>query len=751
MKNYLLIFFILLALSPIFSQNERAIISRIDSLNTTAIELYDNSQIALSIDHFKHAIKLSDSIEDNYGKAIANSTLGSIYFKMTENEDAEKSYLKALDAAQNINENYLIANAYLKIGNIYANGYLMKNEALTYYKKALAAAKNINSLAKENRKDKKQILSNIFLSISSIYLDYKQPEDAITYILRAQQEQDSIGISPYEKSQLAFVFGRYYAQKGALYNSILNYDNAIIILKRLDENNSQRNLMISKIYKQYAASLASLNNNEKAYEALLNHNKFREKVINEEKVKQSKFAKAKFEIEDYKRDAKEANEEKNVFAKTTENVQRVNTIFIIAVVFLCFSLIALFINYQSKRKLTATLQTRNEQLEIAKNEAEKVSELKSGFISNVSHELRTPLYGVVGLTSLLLKNNDLNTQDSKYLRSLKYSGDYLLNLINDVLQIGKIESKKIELHSNSIHLKQMVINITDSFEYQLEEKSNKLFLEFDNKIPQYLFADNIRLSQILINLLGNSLKFTNKGNVWLKIILLKENKDLAKIRFEVIDDGPGIPESQQKVIFENFSQLNRKHDSDYQGTGLGLSIVKNLVELFGSKIELVSNEGLGSKFSFNITFKIDNEARAIEDKKSFKQRLEESSGRKILIVEDNKINQIVTQNILKKENFKSDIVENGLLALEAVKEQDYDIVLMDLNMPVMDGFQATKAIRAFDKELPIIALTASNIEEVKAQVFSSGFDDIIIKPYDDYEFFQTIIKNIQVRNSISLE
>jgi CheY-like chemotaxis protein len=374
-----------------------------------------------------------------------------------------------------------------------------------------------------------------------------------------------------------------------------------------------------------------------------------------------------------------------------------------------------------------------------------VSKLKSGFISNVSHELRTPLYGVVGLTSLLLKNNNLNKQDSKYLKSLKYSGDYLLNLINDVLQIGKIESKKIELHNNSLNIKQMVINITDSFEYQLEEKSNKLYLEFDNKIPNFIFADNIRLSQILINLLGNGLKFTNKGNVWLKLKLLKENKDLASIRFEIIDDGPGIPKSQQKLIFENFSQLERKHNDDYQGTGLGLSIAKNLVELFGGEIELVSDEGLGSKFAFNITFEIDKAARAIEHKKSFKERLLENSGRKILIVEDNKINQIVTQNILKKENFVSDIVENGILAIDAAKEGQYDLILMDLNMPVMDGFQATKAIRDFDKETPIIALTASNIEEVKEQVFSSGFDDIIIKPYDDYEFYQTIIKNIQVR------
>ena len=732
-------------LNPLFSQNERAIISRIDSLNTTAIELYDRDEITQSIDYFQRAIKLSDSIDDNYGKAIANITLGSIYYKMDENADAERSYLKALEAAQNINENFLIASSYLNIGNIYAQGFDKKNEAMAYYQNALNTAKVINVIAEENGKEKNELLSKINLRMSAIHLDYKQPEEAFTFILRAQQHQEKINNSPFLKSQLAFMFGRYYAQKEALYNAIVNFDNAIIILERLDENNNQRNYLISKIYKQYASSLTNLDKSERAYEALLKHNEYREKVINEEKVKQSKIAKAKFEIEDYKHEVQEANEEKKILAKVTEDVQRVNTIIIVAIVFLVISLVVLFIIYLSKKKLSAILQIQNNQLEIAKNEAEKVSKLKSGFISNVSHELRTPLYGVVGLTSLLLKNNNLNERDSKYLRSLKYSGDYLLNLINDVLQIGKIESKKIELYNNSLNIKQMVINITDSFEYQLEEKSNKLHLEFDNRIPHYIFADNIRLSQILINLLGNGLKFTNKGNVWLKLSLLKENNDLASIRFEIIDDGPGIAKSQQKLIFENFSQLERKHNDDYQGTGLGLSIAKNLVELFGSEIELVSDEGLGSKFAFNITFEIDKDARAKEDKKSFKERLEENRGRKILIVEDNKINQIVTQNILKKENFISNIVENGVLAVDAVKEQQYDLILMDLNMPIMDGFQATKAIRAFDKETPIIALTASNIEEVKEQVFSSGFDDIIIKPYDDYEFYQTIIKNIQDR------
>ena len=407
-------------LNPLFSQNERAIISRIDSLNTTAIELYDRDEITQSIYCFRRAIKLSDSIDDNYGKAIANATLGNIFYKMDENDDAKRSYLKALEAAENINENYLIASSYLNIGNIYSDGFKLNNEAMMFYQKALKTAKRVDVMIEEDRREKVELLSKICLRISAIHLDYKNPDEAFTFILRAKKHQESIQESSFLKSHLAFMFGRYYAQKEALYNAIVNFDNAIIILERLDENNNQRNNLISDIYKEYALSLANLNKNELAYEALLKHNGYREKVINEEKVKQAKIAKAKFEIEDYKHDVQEAIQEKKVMANVTENIQRVNNIIIIAVIFLVISLVALFIIYLSKKRVSGVLQLKNKQLEIAKNQAEKISKLKSGFISNVSHELRTPLYGVVGLTSLLLKNNNLNTQDSKYLKSLKY-------------------------------------------------------------------------------------------------------------------------------------------------------------------------------------------------------------------------------------------------------------------------------------------------------------------------------------------
>jgi CheY-like chemotaxis protein len=403
-------------------------------------------------------------------------------------------------------------------------------------------------------------------------------------------------------------------------------------------------------------------------------------------------------------------------------------------------------NYRSKRKLSQILETQNKQLEYAKDQAEKSSQLKSKFISNVTHELRTPLYGVVGLTSLLLKKNDLSERDSKFLKSLKHSGDYLLNLINDILQIGKIESQKIELKHVSVNIRELIDNITDSFEYKLQETNNKISIEIDKDIPKYIKCDSLRLSQVLINLIGNSIKFTENDTTQVKVKMLNNNGENVRLYFSIKDNGPGIPKEKQESIFENFLQLDENSNINYKGTGLGLSITKNLIELFGSSIELDSEVGKGSTFSFEITFDIDDEANSASNKTETKT-VALNGNYKVLVAEDNKINQIVTRNILEKGNFQCDIAKNGLEAIKALEINDYDLILMDINMPLMDGNEATKEIRKTNSKIPIIALTAADIEEVKKDYKAIGYNDIITKPFDNAHFYQTILSNIQKSKS----
>lgn len=480
---------------------------------------------------------------------------------------------------------------------------------------------------------------------------------------------------------------------------------------------------------------------------MLRHNTFREKIINQEKIKQENIAKSKFYILEYKRIAQLANNERLLQEKETEDMKKMDFFIAVGVFLLLTLLVMLYKSYLSKRKINEILETRNKLLEIARDEAEKSSQLKTNFISNVTHELRTPLYGVVGLTSLLLKSNNLNERDSKFLKSLKFSGDYLLNLVNDILQIGKIESKKLDLQIASVNPRILIENIIDSFEYRIQEQNNEVHLSVDDNVPEFIKCDNVRLSQVLINLIGNSIKFTISGKISIAIEVLDFIKKGVSLRFVIKDNGPGIPEDKHEKIFENFSQLREKNNIDYQGTGLGLSIAKNLVELFGSKIELISKVGEGSEFSFKVTFEIDNDIDLESiDKNDKSQTMHLHKKYMILVAEDNKINQIVTQNVLEKGNFDCEVVENGLDALNVVKNNDcYDLILMDLNMPKMNGVEATKEIRKFNPQIPIIALTASDIEEVKNDFANIGFDDVITKPFDNFELYQTITSCIQKR------
>ncbi|MBT8270954.1 MAG: response regulator, partial [Bacteroidia bacterium] len=262
-------------------------------------------------------------------------------------------------------------------------------------------------------------------------------------------------------------------------------------------------------------------------------------------------------------------------------------------------------------------------------------------------------------------------------------------------------------------------------------------------VPDYVKCDNVRLSQILINLVGNSIKFTENGKIIVGVHRTDTNESEATLRFVIKDNGPGIPKSHHQKIFENFSQLNEVHNIDYQGTGLGLSIAKNLVELFGSQIELESEEGQGAEFSFTVKFAIDQDVKVFTETTNTGKTVPINERYLILVAEDNKINQIVTQNVLEKGNFECEVVENGLEALKAVQSRPYDLVLMDLNMPVMNGIDATKEIRKFNPSIPILALTAADIEEVKNDFSTIGFCDVITKPFDNFEFYQKITSCIQ--------
>ncbi|WOD42394.1 ATP-binding protein [Hwangdonia lutea] len=398
--------------------------------------------------------------------------------------------------------------------------------------------------------------------------------------------------------------------------------------------------------------------------------------------------------------------------------------------------LSLYKNNNIRLKTNNMLHKKNAELIVAKEKAELASKTKANFLSTVTHELRTPLYAVTGLSNMLLDENP-KPEQIQHLKSLKFSGDYLLTFINDILQINKIEANKVDIEPEAFNLKKKISNIVLALNNSALDNNIKIHFEYDSDLPENFIADQLKISQILINLIGNSIKFTKDGDIWIRVYKIDQNNNNYTLRFEVEDNGIGISQEKQDHMFESFSQGSIQINRKYGGTGLGLSIVKGLIDILKGDIYLKSELGKGTTFYFEIPLTY----TAIEESKEktptyFNGDTNEIdlSNVKILVVEDNKINQMITKKILTKMNLKCDIIDNGEDAVEMIKTNDYNIILMDIHMPGISGIEATKLVRSFDKELTIFALTAVTIEDKMQEFEEAGFTDIIPKPFKQDEF-----------------
>ncbi|MCV6631488.1 MAG: ATP-binding protein [Flavobacteriaceae bacterium] len=402
--------------------------------------------------------------------------------------------------------------------------------------------------------------------------------------------------------------------------------------------------------------------------------------------------------------------------------------------------ISLFRTNQIKVSTNDLLVKKNKELIVARDEAEKAMQAKTQFLSTVSHELRTPLYAVTGLTHLLIEEDPKKSQ-LEHLKSLKFSGDYLLAFINDILQINKIEADKLKVEKANFGLQKLLSEVVLSMQQTAKEKSTVVSLDIDSNIPHVLIGDTVKLSQILINLVGNALKFTEKGEVSIISKLLQKTESHSRIYFEVKDNGIGISEDMQANIFESFEQGSIQINRKYGGTGLGLTIVKSLLNLFESEIKLKSKLGEGSSFYFEIEFQ--NVAKE-EDQQQAPLETDEHllEGLHLLLVEDNKINQVITSKMLLKKRITSDIANNGYEAIDLAKENTYDGILMDIHMPGISGVVATEEIRKFNKDIPIIALTAISLDDSTEHFYMAGCNDVVTKPFKPEIFYQRIAENI---------
>lgn len=392
---------------------------------------------------------------------------------------------------------------------------------------------------------------------------------------------------------------------------------------------------------------------------------------------------------------------------------------------------------------SAQLEKVNSQLIDATKVAERATLSKTSFLANMSHEIRTPMNGVMGVASLLL-DTSLKPEQKELVEIIRKSGDSLLEIVNDILDVSKIEAGELSLESINFSLRDTVYDIINLLTIKANEQGVDLRVEFVGDVPEFYFGDSGRVRQIIINLMGNSVKFTNKGYVLLKIRHEDIEGKSAKLFFEVEDNGIGIPEDKLDYIFNKFTQAEESTTRKFGGTGLGLAICKNLTHMMNGNIGVKSKLGEGSTFYFDITLPY---GQPVE-----KTNIAKESGTlvmfpnlRVLIVDDMKLNMMLVARILNKHGCKTQTAENGKEALEAVKNNEFDIIFMDCHMPIMDGYEATTAIREFENEqsrrhTPIIAITADAMKSNQRRCFASGMDDFLNKPIQEEQIEAMLLK-----------
>jgi CheY-like chemotaxis protein/nitrogen-specific signal transduction histidine kinase len=381
-----------------------------------------------------------------------------------------------------------------------------------------------------------------------------------------------------------------------------------------------------------------------------------------------------------------------------------------------------------------------EELIHAKQEAERSMLAKEQFLSVMSHEIRTPLNAVIGLTHLLLQEDPLPEQIEQ-LNAIKFSADNLMFIINDILDFSKIESGKVFFENIDFELHNIFKGIYQSLNFKAAEKNIRLQFLIDDNIPARLAGDPVRLNQILLNLVSNAVKFTDKGYVKVSSRICSKTKEKLIMEFKITDTGIGILEEKIDTIFESFTQASSETTRKFGGTGLGLTITKRLVELQGGKISVRSKLGMGSEFTFTLPFNVSTQRPDQDHKKYDKKPAEDLEGLHILLVEDNKMNQLVAGKFLKRWGASIDIADNGLEAIYILEKQKYHLILMDLQMPQMDGYATSRFIRSNMPHLnntPILALTASTLLDIRRNVLEAGMNDYITKPFDPHDLFSKI-------------
>lgn len=683
--------------------------------------LENQSKLDFALIVLNKAQTLAEQKNDKKGSIDSYHKLALLYLKLNKEETAEIFWDRSKAFLEDIEYPYGDAIfRYIEAKMLYRKGNNFQALAMLEEAKQLSNDRNF--------------FNNILLLEGDIYVDLEKYEVA-------SKNYNSLIVNTdiYEKEYLAA--RGHLGMSNLLFNTNEFEESAIqgeLALKLSNENSFYKEIKEANEQLTFAYEKAGVF--ERALQNQKNIAAIKDSVFNLEKIKTEVKTAEKIQF-DFMDDTIKRQDKQ--IEKLNDATNRSQIIVILVSAFLIIiSLLAvsLYRNNQIKLKTNDLLQTKNNELQAARDAAVNAMEAKTNFLSTVSHELRTPLYAVTGLTHLLLEENPSKGQ-KEHLKALKFSGDYLLNFINDILQINKIDADKLEPLNVDFNLNRTLNEVIDSLQQSAKVNQTKIILDYDESIPGHLMSDPIKLSQIFMNLVGNALKFTKEGEVTVIAKMLNKEDEDVTLYFEVADTGIGISQENQESIFEGFEQGSIQINREYGGTGLGLTIVKSLLGLFDSKIQLVSELGKGSSFFFEMELK--SKDNLVDDIPfEITQKDFDFKGLHIMIVEDNKINQVITKKMLTKKEISSDIASNGLEAVEMAENNTYDAILMDIHMPGISGEEATIRIRKFDKITPIIALTAISLDDSLESFYAAGCDDVVTKPFKPEVFYQKIGENI---------
>lgn len=709
-----------------FAQKDKKAATAVDSV-AYYIELSNfnikTNNYKFSLVFAQKAIDYARSTSNVVAQANAYSTLGAIYFELKKYDDAIETYYKSVSLYNTIKPSSNQAFSYYRLGLCYmeTGDY---SKADIYFNKAKTIYETIKI---------PKAIELLNLQKGIVYKakgEYKSAIPIFNQIIAKPDAEDTFKT----KAEALYQIGNIEMQNNRK-NLALNYLKRAYDLNAVNKNPEQKEkilLSLSQVYER----LLDVN---AAYGYLKKHLKLKDSiaVLNARKLGSDDYV--QFKEGERLKTIEQMDKENKAQQKANKVAKLISILAIALISILSLLSLSLYKNNIIRNQSNLLLKEKNSELQLAKEKAEKASKARAEFLSTVSHELRTPLNAINGITHLLLEENPKESQ-LNYLTSLKFSGNYLLTFINEILEINRIESDSIETESINFNLKLLLGNIQNSLKELASINNNAFTIQIDPNIPDYLIGDPTKLSQIFLNLINNALKFTKNGEVKVILSVNEINPEFTAIHFEVLDTGIGIPEEKMESVFDSFAQGSVEINRKYGGTGLGLTIVKKLIDILGGKIKLESKVGKGSSFSFDLSFKIGVDQVSHEKVADYDETI--LDGKKVLLIEDNKINQMITKKMVENKGMACEVIDNGEDAIEAVKNNIYDLVLMDVHLPGINGTIATQTIRTFDKHIKIIALTAISLNENRDMLLSFGMNDVITKPFDPIDFYRVISQNL---------